>query len=366
MKVRELPTPALLLDADVFTSNIERMASLVSAAGKSLRPHAKAHKCVEIAKRQVQAGAIGVCTATVPEAELMVHAGIRGVLLTSPLADINKMRRMAALAAIADDTAVVVDHPEQVRLYRDAALDAGVALNVVIDVDVGDHRTGIAAGSSVLRLARGILDGNGLSFHGLQGYSVRASHLPGVEEREQFSAAAMRRAAETRDLLVSEGIPVSILSGGSTGTYGIDTSVPEMTELQAGSYVFMDGAYQRIGGVKFGQALSVLATVISANHPDRVTVDAGFKAFSTDRPFGPDLVEITGARYEWAGDEFGYVYLDEPTQRIHLGDRLRFVPPHCDPTVNLYDRYYVCRGDNVEDVWPIMDRWEARAIQRNV
>jgi D-serine deaminase-like pyridoxal phosphate-dependent protein len=366
MRIRELPTPALLLDADLFTSNIERMASLVSAAGKSLRPHAKAHKCVEIAKRQLQAGAIGVCAATVAEAELMVHAGIRGVLLTSPLADISKMKRMAALAAIADDTAVVVDHPEQVRLYRDAALNAGVTLNVVIDLDVGDHRTGIAPGLPVLRLARDILDGNGLSFQGLQAYSVRASHLPGVEERRQFSVNAMRCAVETRDLLMSEGVPVKILSGGSTGTYGIDMLVAEMTELQAGSYAFMDGAYQRIGGVQFGQALSVLATVISANHPDRVTVDAGFKAFSTDRPFGPDLLEIAGARYEWAGDEFGYVYLDQPSQRIRLGDRLRFVPPHCDPTVNLYDRYYVCRGNNVEDVWPIMDRWTPSRTPRGL
>ena len=357
MKICELPTPALLLDADLLTSNIADMASHVTAAGKSLRPHAKAHKCLEIAKRQVQAGAIGVCAATVAEAELMVHAGIRAVLLTSPVADINKMRRMAALAAIADDTTVVVDHPEQVRLYREAASSGGVSLNVMVDLDVGDHRTGIAPGAPALELAREILDGAGLSFQGLQAYSVRASHLPGFEERRQFSVDAMRRAVETRDLLAAEDIRVKILSGGSTGTYGIDTSVPEMTELQAGSYVFMDGAYQRIGGVQFGHALSVLATVISVNHPDRVTVDAGFKAFSTDRPFGPDLLDIRGVRYEWAGDEFGYVHLDQPSRRIRLGDRLRFIPPHCDPTVNLYDRYYVCRGDDVEDVWPIMDRW---------
>jgi 3-hydroxy-D-aspartate aldolase len=362
MKLNELPTPALLLDADLFQANIERMASLVTAAGKGLRPHAKAHKCVEIARRQIQSGATGVCTATVAEAELMVHAGIRGVLLTSPLADIHKMRRMAALATIAGDTTVVVDHPEQVRLYRDAASAAGVALNVMVDVDVGDHRTGIAPGAPALRLAREILDAAGLSFQGLQAYSVRASHLAGFDERRSFSVDAMQRAIETRDLLASEGIPVKILTGGSTGTSGIDTSVPEMTELQAGSYVFMDGAYQRIGGVQFGHALSVLATVISANHPDRVTVDAGFKAFSTDRPFGPDLADISGARYEWAGDEFGYVHLEGPSRPIRLGDRLRFIPPHCDPTVNLYDRYYVCGGDNVEDVWPIMDRWALREV----
>jgi D-serine deaminase-like pyridoxal phosphate-dependent protein len=352
VKLQELPTPALLLDIDTFESNIRQMAAHVSRAGKALRPHAKAHKCVEIAKRQLSAGAIGVCVATVAEAELMVKAGIPGVLLTSPIADRQKCSRIAGLAP---DIAVVVDHPEQVRMYGTVAAAARVTLDVLIDVDVGDHRTGIAPGAPALELARLVLRTPGLRFKGLQAYSVRASHFP------EISANALSPVLELRDALRSDGIEVEMITGGSTGTYECDSATPYLTELQAGSYALMDGAYARVG-VPFGHALTVLATVVSANYHDRVTVDAGFKAFSTDRPFGPDIKDIAGVRYEWAGDEFGYLYLDAPSQPVRLGDRVRFIPPHCDPTVNLYDRIHVCRGDTVEAIWPVMDRFAARRL----
>ena len=170
-------------------------------------------------------------------------------------------------------------------------------------------------------------------------------------------------ASETKELLESNGIAVGIVTGASTGTYECDASIPHMTELQSGTYALMDRAYARVGGIEFGHAISVLATVISANHEDRVTVDAGFKAFSTDRPFGPEAAEVEGLRYEWAGDEFGYLFLDRPSRQIQLGDRLRFIPPHCDPTVNLYDRFYVCRGETVEEIWPVMDRFRPRSVR---
>jgi 3-hydroxy-D-aspartate aldolase len=358
VKLQELPTPALLLDVDVFESNVRRLTAHVSKAGKTLRPHAKAHKCIEIARHQIAAGAAGVCVATVPEAELMVKAGIPGVLLTSPVAAPQKCSRIAALAP---DITVVVDHPAQVRMYGSAAGAAGVTLNVLVDLDVGDHRTGISPGAPALELARLVLRTPGLRFRGLQAYSVRASHLPASNGRDDFSSGALSPVLELRDALVSDGIEVEMITGGSTGTYECDGATPYLTELQAGSYALMDGAYARVG-VPFGHALTVLATVVSANHDDRVTVDAGFKAFSTDRPFGPDIKDLTGVRYEWAGDEFGYVYLDEPSQPVRLGDQLRFVPPHCDPTVNLYDRIHVCRGDEVEAIWAVMDRFTARRL----
>jgi D-serine deaminase-like pyridoxal phosphate-dependent protein len=165
----------------------------------------------------------------------------------------------------------------------------------------------------------------------------------------------LNAALETCRLLESHDIRVEIITAGSTGSYASDSALAFVTELQAGSYALMDLAYTQIGGVGFDNALTVLATVVSANHPDRVTVDAGFKAFSTDRPFGPAVLHLDNARYEWAGDEFGFVV--QSPHKIRLGDRLRFIPPHCDPTVNLYDRIHVCRGDEVADVWPIMDRW---------
>ena len=155
------------------------------------------------------------------------------------------------------------------------------------------------------------------------------------------------------------GIGSPVITGASSVSYAGDVTLPYVTELQAGSYALMDGAYARIGGVDFGHALTVLATVISANQTDRVTVDAGFKAFSTDRPFGPDVLDIPRARYEWAGDEFGYVFLDQSEQRLGSGDRVRFIPPHCDPTVNLYDRIHVCHGNEVQDIWSVMDRYHA-------
>ena len=356
MKIEELPTPALLVDIELFESNIARMAEHVARAGKKLRPHAKAHKCVEIARRQMRAGAVGVCVATVSEAELMAGAGIASVLLTSPIADPAKCARVSKLRNVA----VVVDHVEQVRMYGEAARREGVTLGVFVDVDLGDHRTGIKPGDPALALAKAIAADPSLRFQGLQAYSVRGSHMSAVEGVAEFSANSLALAAGTKELIETNGISAPEITGASTGTYAVDSQLPYITELQAGSYALMDGAYARIGITEFAQAMTVLATVVSANHEDRVTVDAGFKAFSTDRAFGPDVCDIAGARYQWAGDEFGHVFTGDAARRPRLGERLRFVPPHCDPTVNLYDRIYVCSGDTVLETWPVMGRCHAR------
>jgi D-serine deaminase-like pyridoxal phosphate-dependent protein len=362
MTIHDLPTPALLVDRDALDFNIRKMAALAAEFGKHVRPHAKAHKCVQIARRQMRAGAVGVCVATVAEAELMVRNRIAGVLLTSPIADPKKALRMAWLAAESADTMAVVDHPLQARIYNDAATEVGCTLNILVDLDMGDHRTGIAPGEPALQLARAIADASHLRFAGLQAYSVRASHLEGWEARREFSLNTLGRAVETRELIAANGIPPGILTGGSTGTCEIDRMIPELSELQVGSYVFMDVAYRRIGGVNFRHSLSVLATVVSANHTDRVTVDSGFKAFATDRPFGPEAFDHTGLDFDWAGDEFGAVHLHQPQSALKLGDRIRFIPPHCDPTVNLYDRLHVCRGEEVVDIWAVMDRLPAREL----
>ena len=307
------------------------MAGFVARDGKKLRPHAKAHKCIQIARRQIAAGAAGVCVATVSEAELMVGGGIQSILLTSPIADRLKCRRIAALATVAPDVAVVVDHAEQIRLYADEAARANTKLNVFVDLDVGDHRTGIAPGKPALRLAQQIHRSPDPHVRRTPGIlRPRISHdRSGRSRRILHDCAAA--ALETKMLLEVHGIQTPSITGASSGTYAADAALPYMTELQAGSYALMDGAYARIGGVDFGHALTILATVVSANHADRVTVDAGFKAFATDRPFGPDVVDIPGARYGWAGDEFGYVFFDHSPNRLGLGDRLRFIPPHCDP-----------------------------------
>jgi len=340
---REILTPALLLDLDAFEANLTRMVDHVRRSGKALRPHAKAHKCVEIAKRQLAAGACGVCVATLAEAELMSKAGIPGLLLTSPVADPAKIARIAATGAM-----VVVDHIQQVEWYQ----SAGRKVDVLVDLDVGDHRTGASSLAQALEIAEAVDRASNLKLRGLQAYSVVGSHATPDQERTRVSQQVFAHAAETRDAMARKGLSTEILSGGSTGTWQIDTALPELTELQAGSFVLMDLAYRR-AGLDFRQGITVLATVVSANHENFVSVDAGTKSFSTDRGYGPEAAHLAGSGYRWGGDEFGYVDVDDPAKRPRLGDKLEFVPPHCDPTVNLYTTLYACRGDQVEAIWPL-------------
>jgi 3-hydroxy-D-aspartate aldolase len=344
---QEIPTPALLLDLDAFESSVSRMADQVKRTGKNLRPHAKAHKCVEIARRQIAAGAIGMAVATVSEAEMLASAGIAGLLLTSPVADPLKMSRIVTTGAM-----VAVDHLQQAEWYQLAAAAQGRRMDVLVDLDAGDHRTGARSTAQALEIARAVDQAPNLRLRGMQAYSGHASHAGDFAERKRVSTAAWARATEIRDAMTRAGLATDILSGGSTGTWNIDTELTELTELQAGSYVLMDLDYRRVGA-DFPNALTVLATVVSANHDAFVTVDAGLKAFSTDRGYGPEALALEGSAYRWGGDEFGYVDVAQAARKPRLGDKLEFIPPHCDPTMNLYDRIYACRGDAVEAVWGI-------------
>jgi D-serine deaminase-like pyridoxal phosphate-dependent protein len=352
MKKSEVLTPALLLDLDRFEANIQQMQSSVSGAGKKLRPHAKAHKCVEIARRQVAAGAAGVCVATMAEMELMARAGI-GMLLTTPVASRSKTDRVAASVKAGADLCVVVDHPDQVRFYQDSLASAGAKLRVLVDLDIGDHRTGIPCDERAIALARSVAASPNLEFTGLQAYSVSGSHTEGWEARRAHSTQAIAQAVSVQRRLLEEGLDARYLTGGSTGTWNIDIAIPELTEMQAGSYPLMDAAYRRIGGVDFLPAMTVVTTVISYSHSNQLTVDGGYKAFATDRPFGPEPVDLRGVRWQWAGDEHGILHLENPSRSLRLGDRIEFLAPHCDPTVNLHDRIHVIRGEEVVAVWPV-------------
>lgn len=349
---QNLPTPALLVNLDDLESNIEKLQKAVSAAGKQLRPHAKAHKCVEIARRQVQAGAAGVCVATLAEMELMLSAGI-GVLLTTPVASPLKTDRIAMWIGGGADIRAVVDHSAQVGLYRESAARAGVRIPLLVDLDVGDHRTGIPCDERAIGLALEVASTPHLRFAGLQAYSVSGSHTEGWDARRAHSLAAIGQAIPIRRQLLSQGLDARTLTGGSTGTWDIDLAIPELTELQAGSYALMDVAYRKIGGVPFAPAMTVLSAVVSANHDTFVTVDAGFKSFATDRPFGPQAVGLDSVRWQWAGDEHGILHFESGPRTLQPGDRVEFLAPHCDPTVNLYDRMVACRGDHIEAVWPL-------------
>jgi 3-hydroxy-D-aspartate aldolase len=348
----DLPTPALLVNLDHLESNIAKMQAAVSAAGKQLRPHAKAHKCVEISKRQIKAGAVGVCVATLSEMELMTSAGI-GVLLTTPVASIVKTDRIAALARGGAEIRVVVDNPYQVALYQESASRAGATLNVLVDLDIGDHRTGIPCDERAIALAMQIASSTNLKFAGLQAYSVSGSHTEGWEARRTHSIQSIAKALPIQKELLAKGLEAKTLTGGSTGTWDIDITIPELTEMQAGSYPLMDVAYRKIGGVPFAPAMTVLSTVVSASHDTFVTVDAGYKSFATDRPFGPEAVGLQNVRWQWAGDEHGILHFENGSRTLNVGDRVEFLVPHCDPSVNLYDRIVAYSGNDIVGTWPL-------------
>ncbi len=364
----DLPTPALLVDLDAFEANLKALADHCKKSGRGFRPHAKTHKCPEVAKRQVASGALGVCVATVPEAEAMVAAGVRGVLLTSPVVEPGKLARMAEMEKNGGYVMLSLGHARQVELLADAAENAGVTMNVLIDLDVGDRRTGTLPGKPALELAQRVAKSKSLRLRGVQAYAGFASHTAGFEARDKASRAAMAKAVETRELLEKSGIEVAIVSGGSTGTYSIDSDVRGVTELQCGSYVFMDVNYRRIGGkggaavyTDFRPSLTVLTTVVSTTHDDLVSIDAGIKAFATDVTDKPEAKGWEGLTYSRFGDEFGGLRAAAGAKLPKLGDRLEFLVPHCDPTVNLYDRIYAVRGDRVEAVWPVAARKEFAA-----
>ena len=357
----DIVTPALLLDLDALETNIETMANYTKSVGLDIRPHAKTHKCPEIARRQIAAGAIGISVATIREAEAMTDAGISGLLLTSEVTSGPKIARLSRLLERAPDLMVVVDNSDNARQLSTTALDAGCELSVLLDVDPGIRRTGIT-GVAAIALAAEIMDLGGLRLRGVHSYAGSSAHILGWGARREHSLDAMKNAIETFERMKRLGMPAEVLSGGSTGTYNIDSGIEYMTELQAGSYVFMDMDYRRIGGKEteeytdFLQSLTVLATVVSRNHDDRLTVDAGIKAFAMDRSFPPAPRDAELGTMRIGADEHGILTLGERGTDLRVGDRIEFLPPHCDPTVNLYDRFYCVRGEIVEAVWPIVGR----------
>ncbi|MDX2044016.1 MAG: DSD1 family PLP-dependent enzyme [Acidobacteriota bacterium] len=359
----DLTTPCLLLDLDLFEANIARMAAHAKAAKINLRPHGKTHKCPEVAHRQMKAGAIGLCVATIREAEAMATAGVKGLLITSELVGKPKIERLLKLVRRVPDTMTVVDNFSHAQQLSDAAITAKLKLNVMMDVDPAGRRTGVPAGDQAIKLAEQLAKLPGLRLRGIHGYSGVSAHVTGFEARRNHSTKVMTPVLETYAQLKKLGLPVEIMSGGSTGTYNIDTELGGMTELQVGSYVFMDKEYRMVGGKSgatyddFGCALTVMGTVISKAYDDHATLDCGIKAFAKDRKFDADVKGITGVTFSAGSDEHGTLMLQNPSREIKLGDRIEFIVPHCDPNVNLYDRMYCTRGETVVDVWRTVGRY---------
>jgi D-serine deaminase-like pyridoxal phosphate-dependent protein len=365
MALAEVDTPALVIDLDAFERNLRRMADFAAEAGVRLRAHAKTHKSPVIAARQVALGAVGVCCQKVSEAEAMVEGGIGDVLVSNEVAGAAKLDRLAALARRAR-IGVCVDDPANVAELEAAAARAGASLGVLVEIDVGGQRCGVAPGEPAARLAQLVAAAPHLSFAGLQAYHGSAQHVREAGERRSLILRAVGLVQETQRALRAAGLEARIVSGAGTGTYENEAASGVYNELQCGSYIFMDADYARnrqadgSAFAAYAHALLVYATVMSAPAPERAVVDAGHKALSVDSGM-PTPWGLPGAIYHRPSDEHGVLDLAGCTTRPARGDKVMLVPGHCDPTVNLHDWYVGVRGfgtdvARVESVWPVAAR----------
>ncbi len=359
----DIDTPALLIDLDAMERNIRRMSDYCRANNVGYRPHTKTSKCPEISRMQLAAGAVGICAAKVSEAETQIEGGLTDVLVTSPVTTPFKIDRLMQNRMRAPGLKTVVDNLQNVRDLAEAARNHGLVLDVLVDLNVGQDRTGVAPGQPVVDFAKEILRSDGLRFRGIQAYAGSMQHVHGFEERRRRNVVTMEPAAETVRMLESEGIEVEIFTGGGTGTYNMDHHVAGFTDGQPGSYVFMDTQYLAIGGQDtaaehyrdFEPSLTVLTTAISKPVEESITVDAGTKACAMDDPT-PIVKGVTGVSYSLSGDEHGKIAFDNPSRDIELGEKLELIITHCDPAVNLYDYYHCVRGDRLEAIWEITGR----------
>jgi len=355
-----LPTPCMVVDIDLFEKNLKTMADYAKKTQIHLRPHVKVHKSVDVAKRQIALGAIGLTTATIAESELMSNAGIRGVLWTKQPASFNNLVRAIDLTRKDPTFMFVVDDPWVVEKVQEAAAAAKVKARVAVAVFAGLKRQGIENGQPAVDLARKIMMSKNIQLEGFMAYSGTASHTKTFAARRKQSEMDLSGVNETLALARKAGIPVNIVSGGSTGTYNMDKALG-LTELECGSYVFMDSIYSGVGGqsddtvyTDFDNSLSVLVTVDSKNHRGQVSTDYGNKALArpTDTVKGKPWLKVSTE-----GAEYGILsWSDGRGEELRVGDRVEIYCSNLDMSTNCYDRYYIAKGNDIIDVWPIMGR----------
>lgn len=363
---KALNTPVLVIELDALARNIRRMAEFAASHGLKLRPHAKTHKSPDIARLQIEAGAIGLCCAKLGEAEALADGGVAtGLHITSPVVSPPAIERLIALNARTQDLMVVVDSPLNCAALGEAA-KPGNPLKVVIDIDPGMHRTGVASLAGAVAVLEAIRAEPALTYMGVQFYCGVDQHIEDFAARRRSIAERADYLAQVISALTDAGGAPEIVTGGGTGTHAIDAELGVFTELQVGSYIFMDSQYlacDLLGEGRpapFETALMVDARVVSANAPGLVTLDAGFKAFSTDAgPPVPIAGAPQGATYRFMGDEHGALIIGGVTPPA-VAEIVTLVTPHCDPTVNLYDTYHVVQGDTLCALWPIAGRGKSR------
>lgn len=356
--VAEVETPALLLDLDAAERNIERLQEITAGTRAVPRPHAKSHKCPNLARLQVARGAVGVCCQKVNEAVALVDGGVTDVLVSNQVVDPAKLRRLAALARRAK-IAVCVDQARNVADLSAAAQAAGAELAVLVEIEVGMGRCGVAPGTAAVALAQQVEAASNLRFAGLQAYHGRAQHLPRPEQRRDAAQAVAQIVTETVAALAAAGLECPTVSGSGSGTCRYDAAGGAFTEIQAGSYVVMDVGYGDCG-VGFEHSLFLWSQVMSAPRREAVILDAGLKAFTAEHGM-PRVAAPPGSGWEGltvrgASDEHAAVDTAGAERSPRIGDKLRLIPPHCDPTVNLHDWLTCIRGEQVVDLWPISAR----------
>jgi 3-hydroxy-D-aspartate aldolase len=361
----ELDTPALCVDLDKMEKNIQTMQAALKQSGIPSRPHAKTHKCAAIAKRQLATGSIGICCAKLSEAEAMVAQGVDKIMMTTANPSKNKIRRAMALRKAHPEFIQAVDEEQNARDLSAAAKEAGVVADVVIDVAVGS-RSGIPA-ADALQLAQVIDKLPNLKLRGMLSYDGGVQHAKGFANRKQRALDTIQPNVKAFEAMKKAGLNVEIFSGGGTGTYNIMPSVPGVTDVQVGSYLFMDMQYLAIGSesgdavyTDFVPSLTVLTTVLNNRFQDRLTTDAGAKALTLNTPTAGVIGE-PGMEYNAGSDEFGGIrFTSPPTKAYKIGDLLEVIVPHCDPVVNEYDQMYGIRNEKVEVVWPITARGKSQ------
>ncbi len=354
MRLDEVDTPALVIDLPAFEANLDRMAAALEGTGVRLRAHAKTHKSPVIAHLQMARGAVGQCVQKVGEAEVLAWGGVPDIIVTNQVVGAAKLARLAALARITR-IAVCTDDAQQVDALAQAAEAAGIRLAVLVEIDVGAGRCGIEAGPEAVALAQRIAASPHLEFRGLQAYQGSAQHMRSPGEREAAVGEAAARARRTVEQLQQQGLPCPVVGGAGTGTFALEAASGVFTEIQCGSYCFMDADYARnTDAPGFAQALFVLATVMSTAQAGVAVVDAGHKAVTVDSGL-PLVWQRPGLQYVGASDEHGKL-LCEPGVAPALGEKIMLVPGHCDPTVDRYDWYVGIRHGRVEAVWPVAAR----------
>lgn len=361
MSKNNLDTPCLVIDKNALEFNLNAMRQHSLNTQVNIRPHVKTHKCSTLAKLQIEYGAIGISAAKVSEAEVLINKGINNILITSPVVTKNKIARLIECIKKAPETIVVVDNERNLGDLNEAGKLIQARINILIDLDPGIGRTGIKP-EDALHFAVKVGEFKWLNLMGIQCYAGNLQHITSYEERKNRSLQIMEIASNVVKQLKKSGHSCPILTGTGTGTYDIDVQASEVTEIQPGSYTVMDVEYSIIGSknnptsfTTFKPAMTLLTTVISSNRNEHVTVDSGTKSIYFDSQNRPKIISHEGLHYDWGGfgDEHGKVTADKRCELPKNGDVLELIVPHCDPTINLYDKFYIVNNGVVEDIWEI-------------